>query len=410
MVPLLSRGISLWDRTSFYYHLPGDEKLRLDILIYAHDGRGLGHLSRSLGIGMALRRLFPELKILVISGSAFTSELIGRAPLDWLKLAAYKTEVVEGQSRGVVGNSMFSDKELGELRSRDLCHIVTEYRPKLVLVDHTPQGKHRELLQALEMAPDDCQWVLGVRGVVGAVKQAKTAKTTEVYQRYYSDLLWYGDTGVLGSDHFQLLSKQYGVVPFECGYVSRLCEYLEYNGEKRKKYRWAGVVSVPWLGEKSLYLVKCLADALERIPSDYGPWCLFVDTGDKAIEANVAGLFSELDHCHLKQPGKNYAEALVGAESALIYGGYNSLVDVISLGIPTLVILRDMKDQEQQAHAHLLQEKLADALVSLSEEDVTADKLEALLLQNLNRTVPVENGVNVNGATRAANYLYSKLS
>ncbi len=39
-----------------------------------------------------------------------------------------------------------------------------------------------------------------------------------------------------------------------------------------------------------------------------------------------------------------------------------------------------------------------------------ADKLKVLLLQNLHRTAPVESGVEVNGATRAANYLYSKLS
>ncbi len=384
--------------------------MRLDILIYAHDGRGLGHVSRSLGIGMALRRLFPELKILFVSGSAFTSDLIGGATLDWLKLPAYKTEVVEGKSKGIVGNSMFSDKELGELRSRDLCHIVTEYRPKLVLVDHTPQGKHRELLQALEVAADDCQWVLGVRGVIGAVKQAKTAKTRQIFQSYYSDLLWYGDSGVLGKGHSRLLSEQYGVVPFESGYVSRLGEYLEYNSPKKKKYRWAGVVSIPWLGEKSLHLLQCLAEALGRIPVDYGPWCLFIDSEDETLGSNVTGLFLELGHCHLEQPGKNYAEVLMSAESALIYGGYNSLVDVVFAKTPTLVILRDMKDQEQQTHVHCLQEKLAGALLSLSEDDLTADKLYVLLLQNLKRTAPVENRIEVNGATRAASYLYSKLS
>jgi len=384
--------------------------LRLDILIYAHDGRGLGHVSRSLGIGMALRRLFPELKILFVSGSTFTSELIGRAPLDWLKLPAYKTEVVAGKSQGIVGNSMFSDKELGELRSHGVSHIVAQYRPRLVLVDHTPQGKHRELMRALEVAPDDCQWVLGVRGVVGAVTQAKADKTRGIFQNYYSDLLWYGDTGVLGKKHCQLLYKQYEVVPFECGYVSRLGEYLECNGQKNKKSKWAGVVSVPWIGEKSLHLLQCLADALEQIPADLGPWSLFVDTEDEVIKSNVTDLFSGLGHCRLEQPGKTYAEVLMNAESALIYGGYNSLVDVLFVEIPTLVILREMKDQEQQAHVHCLQEKLAGALVSVSEDNITADKLKVLLLENLNRTTPAENGVEVNGATRAANYLYSKLS
>ena len=383
--------------------------MRLDILIYAHDGRGLGHVSRSLGIGMALRRLYPELKILFISGCGFTAELLGRAPLDWLKLPAYKTGVVDGKSIGVPGDSMFSDKELGTLRCRDLSHVVTGYKPRLVLVDHTPQGKHRELLRALDVAPDDCQWVLGVRGVVGAVKQAKADVTRDIFEKYYCDLLWYGDAGILGRQHCCLLEKQYGVVPFECGYVSRLGEYLKYNSREHETYEWAGVVSVPWLGEKSLHILQCLAGALQNISAGYGRWCLFVDAGDDAMKTTVGRLFTGLENCSLKQPGKSYGEVLTKARSAVIYGGYNSLVDVLFAEVPTVVILREMQDQEQQTHVHCLEEKLGGALMSLSEDEVTVEKLHALLSQNLNKMSSLKYRVKVNGAINAAKYLNSKL-
>ena len=111
----------------------------LDILIYAHDGRGLGHASRSIGIGMALRRLFPNLKVLFVSGCRQSQELIGAAPLDWLKLPSYETIVENGKSRGIIGKSMFSDNQIGEFRAKELEHLVALYRPRLVLVDHTPQ-------------------------------------------------------------------------------------------------------------------------------------------------------------------------------------------------------------------------------------------------------------------------------
>ncbi|MFW2368793.1 MAG: hypothetical protein ACN4GW_20440, partial [Desulforhopalus sp.] len=114
---------------------------RLDVLIYGHDGRGLGHVSRSIAIGMAMRRLYPERKVLFVSGSSFSQELIGAAPLDWLKLPSYATRVVGGRVRGVTGPSMFEDHRLGELRGQELAHLIELYRPKLVLVDHTPQGK-----------------------------------------------------------------------------------------------------------------------------------------------------------------------------------------------------------------------------------------------------------------------------
>ncbi|MGB3210935.1 MAG: hypothetical protein WBB19_09555, partial [Desulforhopalus sp.] len=125
------------------------QTIRLDVLIYAHDGRGLGHASRSIGVGMALRRLFPELKVLFVSGCNLSQELIGRAPLDWLKLPSYETRVVRGKSMGIPGKSMFTDQQLGQFRSKELAHLVAMYRPRLVLVDHTPQGKHKELVQAV---------------------------------------------------------------------------------------------------------------------------------------------------------------------------------------------------------------------------------------------------------------------
>ncbi|MFT5699337.1 MAG: putative glycosyltransferase [Desulforhopalus sp.] len=382
--------------------------MRLDILIYAHDGRGLGHVSRSLGIGMALRRLYPKLRILFISGSGFTGELLGKAPLDWLKLPAYKTEVVGGVSKGIPGDSMFSDEELGELRSRDLSHVVQQYKPRLVLVDHTPQGKHRELLHALEVAPEDCRWVLGVRGVVGAVKQAKSDVTRTIFQKYYSDLLWYGDSGVLGKDHCRLLKEQYEVVPFECGYVSRLGEYLKCNGLEEKR-PWAGVVSVPWLGEKTLLFLECLAGALRTVPADLGSWRLFVDAGDGAMKTTVDNLFSGLINCSLKRPGGNYAGELMNAKSAIIYGGYNSLVDIIFADIPSLVILRQMKDQEQQDHVACLEKKLGGTLMSLCEDEVTVEKLRSGLLYNATHARSQKYGVEVDGALHAARHLYSML-
>ena len=77
----------------------------LDLLLYAHDGRGLGHVSRSVAVGLAVRRLHPGLRTLLVSGARGCAELIGPAPLDWVKLPAYATQVVDGRSRGIDGPS-----------------------------------------------------------------------------------------------------------------------------------------------------------------------------------------------------------------------------------------------------------------------------------------------------------------
>jgi predicted glycosyltransferase len=387
---------------------------RLDVLIYAHDGRGLGHASRSIGVGMALRRLYPELRVLFVSGCNMSQELIGRAPLDWLKLPSYATTVVDGKSVGVPGKSNFSDPLLGQLRSQELAHLASLYRPRLVLVDHTPQGKHRELVPALTAdGGEDTLWLLGVRGVIGAVKQARSALAGELFRDRYHALLWYGDSSVLGHTHCTQLQQQYSTVPVECGYVLRLAEFAHWNGRGQLGVEEviAGTVSIPWLGEKTMGFLTVLAHVLQKIPKSFGIWRLFIDTdGFSGTGQKVSELFWEKNNCRLEPPGGRYAPALLGSKTAVIYGGYNSLMDVIFARIPAVVILREMQDEEQQVHLQKLKEAAGGALTTVSETKITAKALEKLLLANLESSRPVPASLNTNGAASAAQYIRGLLS
>jgi len=378
---------------------------RLDILIYAHDGRGLGHAGRSIGIGMALRRLCPYLKVLFVSGCRQSQQLIGPAPLDWLKLPAYETKVEDGKSRGITGRSMFEDKELGIFRTEELEYLVSLYRPRLVLVDHTPQGKHKELLKALSISRDiGTRWILGVRGVMGAVSQAGSDLAGNLFRQYYQGLLWYGDRRVLGESHLEGLRQQYGVEALECGYVSRLAEldFLRVDGPAQNEMP-AGTVSVPWLGEKSLHFLEQLARGLANIPRDFGKWHLFVDTGDSPeVKKKVWKMFAGLTHCRLERPGVRYVDSLLCSKTAVIYGGYNSLMDVLYVGLPALVVERAMQDNEQQIHLQRLLARVGNRINTVSEADITGEQITSFLLENLSKNKKLPVAVNLNGAIEVA--------
>ncbi len=385
---------------------------RLDVLIYAHDGRGLGHASRSIGVGMALRRLYPELKVLFVSGCNLSQELIGKSPLDWLKLPSYDTRVVQGKSIGVPGKSLFTDKQLGWLRSKEMAHLISLYRPRLVLVDHTPQGKHRELVPALSADKgNDTLWVLGVRGVVGAVTQARSELAGNLFKDHYHAVLWYGDSLVLGKAHREQLRQQYNTVPVECGYVVRMAEYALWNERLFDQEEVvAGTVSIPWLGEKSMDFLMILAGVLKKIPESYGCWRLFVDMDSNSDRGQkISKHFGKIKNCRLESPGGGYASALLQSKTAVIYGGYNSLMDVIHAQIPALVVLREMQDEEQQIHLQKLQGVVGEAIVTVSESQVSADQLERLLLARLQNKRPLAVSMNTSGAACAAKYIYSLL-
>lgn len=362
----------------------------LDILIYAHDGRGLGHVSRSLAIIAALREMYPQLRVLFVSGSTFTGELASLAT-DWIKLPAYKTKVVEGKSRGIAGESGFEDKELGLFRSEQLKSIVQLYRPKVILADHSPQGKHRELLPALETdAGKKAHCVLGIRGVVGEVKQTLSGVATETFAKHYKSLLWYGDSSVLGGEHLKNLHHVYGVEAVECGYVSRfICT-------QQQSASLAGVVSLPWLGEKSESYIKLLAGALSDIGNRYGKWHVFTPY--------QMHHYFDLDNCIVEEPSQRYSKALLESHMAIIYGGYNSLVDVLSLKRPALVCVRSMADKEQDIHLERLQNCVGGGIHVVQEECVSRKTLKKAII-HLQEQKRLDHMINLTGAQNTAKVL-----
>lgn len=379
----------------------------MDILLYGHDGRGLGHVSRSVAIGMALRRIYPHLKVCLLTGCSQSQELIGNAPLDWIKLPAYDTVVIDGKSTGIEGPGGFDDKELGHLRGEQIRQLVSLYRPRLILADHTPQGKHRELVPALEMETEDRPlWVLGMRGVVGSVAQVGSGLAADLYQRYFSALLWYGDSTVLGEDHLTALTERFAAVPVECGYVSRLIELVS-TAHPTIINRYGCTISIPWFGEHTHKFFDRLIEAIGLLGPDFGRFRIFVGHDD--ISSCMQKL-EGLDFCTLERFGPQYVEALYSSRSAVVFGGYNSLVDVLSLGIPTLVVMRDMRDREQQEHLETLIGTVGNRLTATLENECSVEQLYTLLVDRMKVDIdPFALPVNLGGAEKAARALAALL-
>lgn len=376
----------------------------LDILLYAHDGRGTGHVSRSVAIGMALRRLHPELRVMLATGSSRVSELVGAAPLDCCKLPSYATRVVNGVSQGVPGPSGFGDKELGRIRERLLADIVAELQPRIVLADHTPQGKHRELLPALQAYAPGTRWILGVRAVVGGVDKVFSSASAQLFHDHYHGLLWYGDSRVLGSEEPERLQAHYGVMPEETGYVCRARELDAWADgiPQENSERLAGVVSLSWGDGNSPRVLEAIAGAVCR-RSEKGKWRIYTD-----MEAAAFVRLGEKVRtaCELRPFGREFHSDLCRADMAVVYGGYNSLTDVLARNIPALIMLRGMRDREQERHVELLSRSLG-GICALEVGEIT----EECFCAAMDRVSGVveDQCLNLDGAANAACLLAAKL-
>lgn len=376
---------------------------RLDYLLYAHDGRGLGHVSRTVAVGIALKRLDPEAKVLVVTGSGKTGMLIGPAPLDWIKLPSYQTTLKNGVPTGGSGDSGYYKSVLGKLRSHMLKDMVRVLKPRCVLVDHNPRGKREELLGALQESRDrDTKWVFGIRGIVGDDPSIWSKAAAEAVD-YYEHVLWYGDKHILGTEQIDLLAKHFKRDILEVGYVSRLLElkpFLEDSGPAAAKT--ACTVSLPWLGESGETLLTALREAVDSIDTGGREYHIYVPSAD---EQRIKQLFSTVPQCTVRRIGDRYITSLLNSDSALIYGGYNSLLDVTAAGIPAVVVLRSTRDGEQLEHLKKLQVSAGNSWQVIAADDLDAKFLRNSLQLVMNAQPPAEMDIGLDGSGKTASFL-----
>ena len=388
---------------------PGIDKSRLDVLIYSHDGRGFGHVSRGVAIGMALRRLFPKLKVLLVSGFKQTATLVSSCPLEWMKLPSYETQIIAGKSKGRLGNTNIKNCYLGPARASIIESIITNFKPRCVLVDHDPPGKRDELLPSLRKTKEaDTIWILGIRAVVGEVAAIWSEMSKNAFKEHYHSLLWYGDKKVLGNEIPNAIGQYFSTNPIVTGYVSRFLELKHWAPYNSGKY--AGTIAVPWLSETSLTFLENLYKALSELGERYGRWKIFSDLKKIEAEANTIKLqFDDTPYCTIENVSDRYLAALSNSRVALIYGGYNSLTDIMAAKVPSVVIVRGMNDREQEEHVRKISQLKPNLIYVLKESEASWKTLVEGLEQQLNVEVEAESEIMLNGAEVSAKKIVEPL-
>jgi predicted glycosyltransferase len=279
-----------------------------------------------------------------------------------------------------------------------LASIMKIFQPRIVLVDHAPTGKRNELLHALEATKDtETLWALGLRGIIGDDKDVWSDESIQCFKNYYDLLLWYGDAQVMGSDYPNTIAQRFGVKPVETGYVSRLMESQHLIPPEKDTL--AGTISIPWGTEATWKFVEKIYDAIKEIGESYGPWRLFVDQEKKE---KIHDLFRNLPFCTVDEVSERYIPSLLRSRMAIVYAGYNSISDILASRIPAVVLLRDLKDREQQAHIDSLLPFIKDYVTVLTESNTDTQSLQQALESQLNAPPWQDVTLNMNGAEVSA--------
>ena len=170
------------------------------MLIYSHDTFGLGHLRRCLKISQTLKGAYPDLSLLLVTGSPQVHRFQLPPGIDYIKLPAVRKTADEEYEPRSMGTSF---QRAFRMRSQLLLETVKEYRPHVLLVDHSPLGMKGEMLAALDWLKGhrrETVTILGLRDVIDEPDKTIAAWNSQgVFQalRSYYDNIWiYGSPRV----------------------------------------------------------------------------------------------------------------------------------------------------------------------------------------------------------------------
>jgi predicted glycosyltransferase len=172
------------------------------LLLYSHDGFGLGHLRRNLNVAGRLVAEWPGSSAVVVAGLPGIPGLDLPPGVDLVKLPSIRkvaTETWHPRTLRVEGD------RLRAMRRAVIEGLAETFDPDLVLVDYMPAGVWAELVPTLTRVrqrerAQPARIVLGLRDVLDAPEVTRSAWTAhghaDALRRLYDHVLVYGERDV----------------------------------------------------------------------------------------------------------------------------------------------------------------------------------------------------------------------
>jgi predicted glycosyltransferase len=348
-------------------------------IFYSHDGFGLGHFRRNLVLALALADLCPEASILLACGADGLDTFSVPPGVDLLRLPGLR-KLDNGRYAG--RRLSVEASELVSLRAGLLASAVQYFHPHVLLADKHPVGINEELLPALRlMHRTGGRAAVGLRDVLDdpdtAVEEWHAAGLGGRVAEFHDLVLVYGSRDVLDPISPGLLPPGTDARVRFCGYVvSRLPASSSAPLDMPIDHARPLVLASVGGGEDGLPLLDAFIDA-----SRGAAWRGVVVAGPQMEAARWAQLEARAGGAnvfayrsvHQVQRWFPYANALV------CMGGYNSLLEAVSSGTPTICVPRTLPRREQLIRARAF---AARGLLHVVEPEALTGPRLALAIEN----------------------------
>ena len=325
-------------------------------MIYSHDTYGLGHLRRSTLIARALAGSDRVGSVLVATGSPQAGAFPLPPGCDTVKLPTV-TKRPDGRYRS--RSLRLPLDQVVSLRSQILIGAARSFRPDLVLVDHSPAGMGGELWPLFEEIEG---WArrpavaLGLRDIVDEAERVHhewgRVGAWTAFERVYDRIVVYGDPRVVTTaQELGLPDRHPGKVRF-VGYLGR-----SPGGPAGVARGDPTIVVTVGGGEDGPPVLRAYAAFLASVPPPL-PFRSVVVTGPFVSgrgRRDVVGRYAASGHrVEVLTFTERMVELLRGAAGVVSMAGYNTVVEVLSAGVPALLVPREAPRLEQRLRAERL--------------------------------------------------------
>lgn len=368
------------------------------VLLYVHDGSGLGHLRRISRIAQAIQE---RCATLIVTGQR-----------DALWIIPEECEFVHipNWDRLIAKKAIEYDKKLWfdlsvesaiKFKSDFFLNIVTAFSPDAIIVDYLPLGKNKEMESALRSST--AKKYLVNRGIIDTQDQEEIYTNANQYMSLYDKVLIAADQIIIE----QLKSLNYADVYkskiIYVGYVIPKGIDTSFIREKRgikSNQRWV-VCSAGGGKNAEKFLLYCNEIAKEM------PDVIFdIILGPRSKNMSVLTNQTNKNISIIKQT-KELSLMTASCDVAVINGGYNSTMEAISGGSHIIVNPNQVNgDDEQITNAQILSKYYSIKLLSES-SDLKKVLNELLLNNNGSRN---EFLLNVSGISNIRDIIYNDLN
>lgn len=332
-----------------------------NILMYSHDTYGLGHIRRSMAIANHL--CDHNTNILILTGSPIAGRFPFPDQVDFVRIPGMiKKANGDYQSLSI----RIDETQALSIRTNIILATAQTFRPNLFIVDKEPHGLKREVLPTLEWLKKhspQTKSVLGLRDILDEPAViCNDWKEKGVYPslaRLYDELWIYGEQKIYDPVVlYQLPAEIHDRVVFT-GYIARTPLPSDVRNQIRKQFRIMKddvfILVTTGGGGDGGEVIDHFIDMHHYFPTSL-PFKSLIVTGPFMPKQKREQTRKRAKNYGIKSlPFHPQMEHLMKAADLVIsMGGYNTICEILSHGIPALIIPRETPRREQLIRAECL--------------------------------------------------------